>query len=53
MWGISRVASEAVYMSNLINSWSEVVGFSSSTAQFMMEGVSEGEEKVRSRTEEP
>jgi hypothetical protein len=40
-------------MSNLMSSWSEEVGLSSSTAQLEISGVIWGEEKVRSKTEEP
>ena len=45
--------SLSAVISNLITSWSEDVGLSSSIAQFEIKSVTCGEEKVRSRTDDP
>jgi len=51
--GASSVVFSSELISNRISSWSEEVGISSSIAQLEIRGVIAGEEKVRSRTEDP
>ena len=51
--GASRMVFSLELMSNRISSWSDEVGFSSSIAQFEIKGVIVGEEKVRSKIDEP
>src|SRR3978361_1426657 len=51
--GVSRMVLSVELMSNLMSSWLEEVGLSSSIAQLEIRGVIWGEEKVRSRTDEP
>jgi hypothetical protein len=51
--GLSGMVLSVELMSNLMSSWSEEVGLSSSIAQLEIRGVIWGEEKVRSRIEEP
>jgi hypothetical protein len=51
--GFSKILLSSEEISNRINSWSEEVGLSSSIAQLDISGVMVGEEKVRSKTEDP
>ena len=51
--GASMVVFSLELMSNRISSWSDEVGLSSSIAQFEISGVIVGEEKVRSKIDEP
>ena len=51
--GASMVVFSLELISNRIISWSDEVGLSSSIAQFDIRGVILGEEKVRSKIDEP
>ena len=51
--GASMVVFSLELMSNRISSWSDEVGLSSSMAQLEIRGVIVGEEKVRSKIDEP
>jgi hypothetical protein len=51
--GVSSRVFSFELMSKRISSWSEEVGLSSSIAQLDIRGVTWGEEKARSSTEEP
>src|SRR3978361_1383285 len=51
--GVSRMVFSVELISYRISSWSEEVGLSSSIAQFEISGVIVGEEKVRSRIDDP
>ena len=51
--GASRMEFSLELISNRISSWSDEVGLSSSIAQFEIKGVTVGEEKVRSKIDEP
>ena len=51
--GVMTWSSLSAVISNLIISWSDPEAFSSSIAQFETRAVTGGDEKARSRTDDP